>query len=201
MKGDPKVALRTSPNWSLTMPILAEETSLYPESLLDQVDEDSTRDWWVLYTKARQEKALARQLISFEVPFYLPLVSKENYFRGHRVHSYLPLFAGYVFLFANDAERVRSLTTNRISYMLYVSDPWQLRQDLLQISQLIASDAPLTVEKRLQPGQRVRVRNGPLVGMEGTLVTRRGRSKLLVLINFLGQGASVEINDFQLEPV
>jgi transcription antitermination factor NusG len=182
------------------MPILAAETSLFPESLLDQIEEKSTRDWWVLYTKARQEKALARQLAGFEIPFYLPLVPKENYIRGYRVLSYLPLFSGYVFLYANDMERVRSLTTNRISYMLYVSDPWQMWHDLRQISQLIASDAPLTVERRLQPGQRVRVRNGPLAGMEGTLVTRRGRSKLLVSINFLRQGASVEINDFQLEP-
>jgi transcriptional antiterminator RfaH len=182
------------------MPILAEETSRYPECLLDETEETPARDWWVLYTKARQEKALARQLSGFGIPFYLPLVSKENYIRGHRVQSFLPLFSGYVFLFADDTERIRSLTTNRISYMLYVHDPWQFKQDLRQISSLIASGAPLTVEKRLQPGQYVRVKNGPLVGMEGTLVSRRSRSKLLVSINFLGQGASVEINDYQLEP-
>ena len=86
------------------MPILAEETSLYPDGLLsDEQEVDSTRNWWVLYTRARQEKSLALQLAGYEIPFYLPLVSKENYIRGNCVHSFLPLFNGYVFLFANES--------------------------------------------------------------------------------------------------
>jgi transcription antitermination factor NusG len=189
------------------MPILAEEVSIFPEWLLDEDDvarigdaNGDSRNWWVMYTKARQEKALARQLVRYEIPFYLPLVPKEYCIRGNLVRSFLPLFGGYVFLCASESERVQTLTTNRVSYMLNVDDSQQLRLDLLQISRLIEADAPLTVEKRLQPGQWVRVKYGPFAGMEGTLMTRRGRTRLLVSINFLGQGASIEINDFQVEP-
>jgi len=184
------------------MPILTEEPSLYPETLLDEPPcESSERRWWVLYTKARQEKAISRELLGYQIPFYLPLVRKTSVIRGRQVSSFIPLFLGYVFLFGSEEERVRSLTTNRISRILTVDDGGCLVHDLRQLRQLIVSDAPLTVESRLVPGDRVRVRHGPFVGLEGTVLRRRGKTRLLVAVNFLQQGASVEVDDFLLEPI
>lgn len=184
------------------MPILSEEPSLYPETLLQDVTGvPSARRWWVLYTKARQEKALSRDLLGYEIPFYLPLVRKQSVNRGRRKTSHIPLFPGYLFMFGSEQERIRGLTTNRISRILTIDDPTRLLYDLNQLHQLIAADAPLTVESRLIPGNRVRVRHGPFAGIEGTVVTRRGQTRLLVSVDFLQQGASVEIDDFLLEPI
>jgi hypothetical protein len=66
---------------------------------------------------------------------------------------------------------------------------------------LIASNAPLTPESRLVPGNRVRVRAGALLGMEGTVLRRRGEVRLLVAINFIQQGASVLMEDCMLEAI
>ena len=184
------------------MPILSQEPSLYPETLLDGMPrEPSDRHWWVLYTKARQEKAVARDLLGYQVPFYLPIVRKTTICRGRKVASHIPLFSGYVFLFGSDEERVQALTTNRLSRILPVYDPEQLEHDLRQISRLIAAKRPLTVESRLMPGNRVRVRRGPFEGLEGTVMRRQGETRLLVTVDFLQQGASVEIDDFMLEPI
>jgi transcriptional antiterminator RfaH len=184
------------------MPILKEEPSLYPETLLDAAPaEVGGRRWLALYTKARQEKALARELLKYCVPFYLPLVRKTSVLRGRKRTSWAPLFGGYVFLYASEEERVRALTTNRISRVLMVEDPDQLLFDLRQLRQLIAVGAPLTIESRFGPGQRVRVRQGAFAGLEGTVRKRRGETRLLVSINFLQQGASVEIDDFMLDPL
>jgi transcription antitermination factor NusG len=184
------------------MPILSKEQSLFPETLLEEAPPGSEdRRWRVLYTKARQEKATARQLLQFHIPFYLPLVGKTAMSRGRKTQSFIPLFSGYVFMFSTEDERVRSLTTNRISRILTVEDPEQLVHDLGQLKQLIVSDAPLTVESRLVPGNRVRVRQGPFAGVEGSVLTRRGKTRLLVAVDFLQQGASVEIDDFLLDPV
>jgi transcriptional antiterminator RfaH len=183
------------------MPILKEEPSMYPEALLDAAPGDvADRRWLALYTKARQEKSLARELFKYGIPFYLPLVRKTTVTRGRKRTSLVPLFSGYVFLFGSEEERVRTLTTNRISRILVVEDPDQLVFDLRQLRQLIAANAPLTVESRLGPGQRVRVRQGPFAGLEGMVLKRRGETRLLVSINFLQQGASVEIDDFMLDP-
>jgi len=184
------------------VPILGEETSLFPGTLLDGANgQPSDRRWWVIYTKARQEKALARDLFSREIPFYLPLVKKTSANRAYGMTSRIPLFAGYVFMYGTEDERVQSLTTNRISRILTVHDPERLRNDLRQLRRTIAEEAPLRIEKRLAPGKRVRVRQGPLKGLEGIVVTRRGRTLLVVTVDFLQQGASMEISDFMLEPV
>lgn len=184
------------------MPILKEEPSIFPETLLDAAPSESAgRCWLAVYTKARQEKSLARELLKYGIPFYLPLVRKISVSRGRKRTSLAPLFGGYVFLFGSEEERVRALTTNRVSRMLTVEDPDQLVFDLRQLRQLIAANAPLTVESRLGPGQRVRVRNGAFAGLEGTVLKRRGETRLLVSINFLQQGASVEIDDYSLDPL
>lgn len=184
------------------MPILKSETELYPETLLDDLAlQDTSRRWWAVYTKSRQEKALARQLEGMSVPFYLPLVSHTKLMRGRRVTSQLPLFGSYLFVFADDGERVQTLSTKRITQMLPAGDGATLARDLVNVRSLIASGAPLTVESRLEAGCRVRVKNGSLMGMEGVVVARRGVERLLVAVQFLQQGVSIEINDFQVEPL
>ena len=118
------------------------------------------RRWWAVYTKSRQEKALARHLIGHQVPFYLPLIPKDNIIRSRRVRSHVPLFSGYIFLFGSEEERVTTLTTNRISRILPVADQDQLRRDLANVHGLIDRNAPLAVEQRLTPGDPVRIKSG-----------------------------------------
>ena len=183
------------------MPILEKEISEYPTGLLDNTEEPGERQWYAVYTKARQEKALVRQLVGYEIPFYLPLVPKENYIRGKRVESFLPLFGGYVFLFGTDHERVQALTTNRIVQVLPVNDQEQIRYDLRQLRDVIESGTPVTLEKHLEPGDRVRVEKGPLRGVEGTIVARRGERRLIIAVNYLQQGVSVQIDDFMVTRV
>ena len=208
------------------MPILDAETSLFPVNLLvtplpadsnsndtDQklaqpVDlsqseansHDSERSWWAVYTKARQEKAFARQIHGMEIPFYLPLVPKDNYIRGRRVRSLIPLFGGYVFMFGSEEERHQSLTTNRVSTILPVADQTQMFSELTKVKWLIDSEAPLTFEKRLVPGDPIRVKSGSLAGLEGTVIKRKGLMRIQIAVTMLNQGVSAEIDDFMLEP-
>jgi transcription antitermination factor NusG len=184
------------------VPILKQEQSIFPENLLEDFALDQRdRRWWVIYTKARQEKALSRELLAYHIPFYLPLVKKTILTKQRKRVSFVPLFAGYVFILANETERVKSLTTNRVSRILTVNDPEQLVFDLEQLRRLITSDAPLTLEQKLAPGDKVRIKQGSLMGLEGTVLVRRGVTRLLVSVNFLQQGASVEVDDYLLEQI
>jgi transcriptional antiterminator RfaH len=186
----------------MQMPILEAETSVFPENLLTDVAfQPSDRRWWVVYTKARQEKAFARQLLAYKVPFYLPLIPKDHLIRGRKVQSFIPLFGGYAFLYGDGQERVKSLTTNRVSTIIEVEDQSQLVRDLNQVWQLISTNAPLTVERRLSTGRLVRIKAGPMGGLEGRVIQRRGQTRLLVAVTMLQQGVSIEIDDFLLEPL
>ena len=81
------------------MPLLRLETCLYPEDLLSEPTEcRAGRGWWVLHSKPRAEKSIARQLVKHGVGFYLPLYEKHWRKNGRSQHSHLPLFPGYVFL-------------------------------------------------------------------------------------------------------
>jgi transcriptional antiterminator RfaH len=185
------------------MPILPEEPSIYPDTLLNGgEDPSSERRWWALHTKPRQEKALARNLFSEQIAFYLPLVKRTRAYRNRHVMTSLsPLFPGYVFVCAPEAECFFGVTIKRIVRTLTVHEPERLRDDLCRIRRLISSNAPLTPERRLVRGNRVRVRHGPLAGLEGTVLARHSKTRLVVNVDFLQQGASIEIDDFMLETV
>ncbi len=189
------------------MPILPAERNVFPRQLVSDFEdaedfpESEERAWWVLRTKPRQEKSVARQLVGTQAPFYLPLVKKDNLIRGRRVQSHIPLFTGYVFLFGDEDERGVALQTNRVAETLRVVDQPQLWNDLRQVARLLEADAPVTVESRLQPGAKVRVKSGVMKGMEGTVIARRPRSRLLVAVNFLQAGVSLEVGDYVLEPI
>jgi transcriptional antiterminator RfaH len=183
------------------MPIRAAEPDCFPYNLLDEMAfTDSSRRWWAAYTRPRQEKSLARQLHAKGVPFYLPLVAHSRLIAGRRHTSYLPVFGSYVFLFAEDTERIAALDTHRIADLIPAKDAAGVTRDLRNIRTLIASGAPLTVEGRLKRGQRVRVKNGALMGIEGMILERRGEDRLLVAVEFLQQGVSILISDYRVEP-
>jgi transcriptional antiterminator RfaH len=167
----------------------------------EAIDDFLDRRWWAVYTKARQEKSLARQLLGREVPFYLPLIAQDKMVRGRCVRSLIPLFTGYLFLYGSNDERVTCLTTNRVSRILPVTGQQELVRDLQQVQRLIELDVPLTIERRLMPGKRVRIKSGPMFGIEGKVIARRARTRLLVTVDFLQQGASIEIEDFHVEPL
>ena len=184
------------------MPVLTKETCLFPETLLESYDSIAVdSQWMVLYTKPRQEKSLARDLLRRMVPFYLPLVKKTLRYGPRRMSSFAPLFDGYLFMLGDEHQRTMSLATNRVVRILPVTDGVRLISDLCQIERLIQANVPLTIESRLQAGRKVRVRNGSFAGVEGVVLQRRGKTRLLVSVNFLQQGASVEIEDFCLEPL
>jgi transcription antitermination factor NusG len=190
------------------MAILKAEPFIYPEDLLapvEQVVSDTgdaaQRRWWVLYTRARQEKALSRDLHARQTPFFLPTVSKRTHNGKRTTTSHIPLFLGYVFIHGTPDDRVDALRSNRVSRVIDVPDPDRLVSDLQRLHRLILADAPLTIESRLAVGDQVRVLSGVFEGIEGRVLDRRGRSRLFVAIDFLQQGVSVELDDCILEPI
>ncbi len=186
------------------MPILPRETDIHPSQLLDGAATAAAdlEPWWVMYTLPRREKELMRRLRALDIAYYSPLVHKRARSPGGRMReSYIPLFPSYVFVCGGDAQRQQALATQCVSRTLAVPNAQQLVHDLRQIQRLIELDAPLTVEARIEPGRRVRVRSGSMAGLEGTVVKRRGKDWLVVAIEFLQQGASVLLEDFQVEPL
>ena len=189
------------------MPILPKQQDIYPNDLLDVVEGGAGREppvvggrWVAFYTLSRREKDLMRKLQAAGVPFYGPMVRRRLHSPGGRVRaSYVPLFPGYVFSLVDDEQRRAALATNTVARWIPIVDERMLVDDLRAIKRLIDTERPLTPEARIEPGQAVRVRTGALRGLEGTVVKRRGAERLLVAVRFLNQGASIELEDVDLE--
>ncbi len=182
------------------MPLLEAEAQCYPSDLLQlPLTLDNERQWWVMRTRTRQEKSLARDLLNREIPYYLPQIPKSAVIRGRKRTSFIPLFSGYLFMFGDERERYASLTTNRVAQVLPVREQRELNQDLQQIYRLVQAKAPLTIESRLKEGDRVRVKNGPFAGVEGSVLSRGRKSRVIVAVRLIQQGVSLEIEDCQLE--
>lgn len=183
------------------MPILKREADMHPDDLLDS-PRATSQPWWAVYTLARQEKKLMRELQAQDVAFYAPVIARRYRSPNGRLRtSYEPLFSNYVFVCGDEEARYTAVCTGCVSRVMPIPQTEELVVDLRQIHQLILSDAPLSPESRLEPGQRVRIRNGPFAGYEGVIVRREKEVRLQVYVRFMEQGVSVSIEDCQADPI
>jgi transcriptional antiterminator RfaH len=162
---------------------------------------DFAGEWWVVHTKSRNEKALAHDLISKKISYFLPMSWKVSRRSRRTVRSLLPLFSGYVFFCGKEEERVELWRTDRVANLIEVKDQQKLLKELLQIEQALRAGAPLTAHKYIKAGQRCRVMAGPLLGLQGVVVKTRGATRLVLQVDMLGQAASVEIDVDMIETV
>jgi transcription antitermination factor NusG len=182
------------------MPILKREPDIWPLNLFQEFELTAAQPWWAMYTLPRFEKKLMRQLIDLQIPFYGPMIAKR--FRspqGRLRTSYEPLFPNYIFVYGDEMVRYRTVCTGSVSRWLAVPFPQELVDDLRQVYDLIQTEQPLSPEMNLEPGQRVRVRSGVFKGFEGTVLRRENEVRLLISVRYMGRGASVALDDCQLE--
>lgn len=186
------------------MPILAPESDVFPNDLFARAElgGEAQRQWRVFYLLSRREKEFMRRLRALQIAHYCPMIAKRYRSPAGRLRtSYLPLFSGYVFVYGTEADRYQAMTTNCVSRWMPVTDGCELTTDLRQIRNLISTGAPLTAEARLEPGEPVRIRKGAFAGLEGTIVKRHGFTRLVVAVRFLQQGASILLEDCEVEAI
>lgn len=186
------------------MPILKPENDIFPDDLLDNKSLLSHPDrvWWSLYTRSRREKDLSRHLFQRQIPFYAPVIGKRYRSPNGRLRtSFVPLFPSYVFLFGNQDDRLEALTTNTISKSERIEEVGRFIEELKQIHGLIRAGIPLTPEAKLESGNRVRVKNGPFLGYEGVVIRREGKTRLLLSLQYLQKGVSMELDEGYLDPI
>jgi transcriptional antiterminator RfaH len=196
-----------------------ENPFLYPRDLLDYtsvrcadevsdanewfrrqaLDGDGPR-WWLIHTRPRHEKTLARELRALDVAHYLPVTKCKAFTRGRPRVTRAPQFPGYLFLWGTLEQRVLALKTNRVVATHRIDDQKGLANQLWDLADLIEKGVPLRIEERLVAGQSVRVKSGLLRDKRGVIMRRAGKTRLFVLINELLGGVSLDIEQHLLEP-
>ena len=162
---------------------------------------DCTGLWWVAHTKSRNEKALAHELVNKNISYFLPMTWNIRRHKGRKIKSLLPLFSSYVFFCGDEKQRLEVLRTNRVANLIEVKDQDKFVNELTQIEQALLAGADLAPHKYLKKGQCCRVITGPLEDLQGIVVTTKGTMRLILQIDILGQGASVEVDTNMVEAV
>ncbi|MBM81510.1 MAG: antitermination protein NusG [Planctomycetaceae bacterium] len=183
------------------MPILTQEPDVFPDELLDS-DIDPQLNWCVVHTRPRQEKTLGRKLRTLGIGHYIP--QSEKKYRspnGRKRTSFVPLFPGYAFVLCNDEQKLAIYTTNAVAKVLDVVDGEQLLFDLRQVRRLTMTGKALSRMDHMPPGTRVRVKSGPFAEFEGLVLKQRTGDRLLVAVNYLQQGVTIELEDYELEEI
>ncbi|TWT78397.1 transcriptional activator RfaH [Posidoniimonas polymericola] len=159
--------------------------------------DDWQTPWHVAYCKPRQEKSLARDLISLGVSYFLPMVERVSTSGGRRRTALNPLFPSYLFFAAEEQERLAAVKTNRILHFLQVNEAEQqvLSRELESLEACLRTQ-PKEVElyNHLVKGQRVRITGGGMKDWEGIVEDASRPHKVWVGVSTLGGGVLVEVH-------
>lgn len=172
--------------------------ALWPQ---DQSLVDFEGTWWVAHTRSRNEKALAWQLQRKDIQYFLPLTPKVSRGKGRTVRSLLPLFTGYLFFCGDEHQRVEVLQTNRVANLIEVPDQKKLVTDLFPIERVVREGGTLSPHPYIREGQKCRVIAGPLMGVEGIVISAANQMRLVLQVDILGQATSVEIDSDLIEVI
>ena len=157
--------------------------------------------WVVAHTRPRCEKKLADAARRAGAHVYLPLQAKMHRYGARERTFSSPLFAGYVFCRGDVAVR-RWLRQNQYTAnLLEVPDQAALAAQLQQLYTLLAAGHLVEVMPFLERGRRVRVKSGPLRGLEGIVMRVQGAARVVVNIDMIRQAAAVEVDSAILAPV
>ena len=161
--------------------------------------------WYAVHTRSRHEKQVDLFLSERGVETFLPLVHTLSRRRDRKKYVDIPLFPGYLFVFTEkerllfDVKYTRGVT-RIIGTDLDAPTPIPDKQ-ILDIKSIMETEVQLDPFPYLKKGRMVRVKSGPLKGLEGILVERKGHYKLVIQIDLLQKGAAAEVYISDIEPI
>lgn len=160
--------------------------------------------WYAVHTRSRHEKQVDLFLRERGIETFLPLIQTLSRRRDRKKYVNIPLFPGYLFV-CTEKERLYDVKYTRGVTRIIGTDmdtPTPIPdKQILDIKSIMESDVKLDPFPYLKKGRTVRVKSGPLKGLEGILVERKGHYKLVIRIDLLQKGAAAEVYISDIEPI
>lgn len=155
--------------------------------------------WYVAHTRPRCEKKLTGYCRREGLAVTLPLFRSVRKYRGKRVVFEKPLFPGYVFLQLLPEQTRKVYQSDYVANLLNVPDQKTFEEQLNDILFALETDVEICLAPQITEGARVRIKSGPLRGMEGFVERRSGQVMVLLRLDFIRQAAAVKMEAGDLE--
>lgn len=166
----------------------------------------SPSNWYVVYTKPRREQVALENLEHQAFECFLPMaLNPYQRQRRSRARRREPLFPRYLFLRAcPDTQSLAAVHSTRGAIGLVRSgiEAATVQEGVISVirRRIDPDEGVVRLEPTpLQPGDRVRIFNGPFSGLDGIFQRRSGTERSLLLLDLLGGTARVEVNSLLLE--
>ena len=159
--------------------------------------------WYVLYTRHQHEKTVAQILTSKGFEILLPLYSTARQWKDRTKLISVPLFPCYVFLRGALERQLAVMTTPGVHAIVSTAgQPTPIpHSEIEAIRRVVEGGARVEPHPFLTCGEWVRVKCGPLMGIQGILVRKKNLYRLVLSVEILGKAASVEIDALLVERV
>jgi transcription antitermination factor NusG len=156
--------------------------------------------WYAVWTRSHCEQLVAQQLASKGFTAFLPQMHTWSRRAGTPHVIRVPMFPGYLFV-SGSMDRHRHVAVLSVRGVVRVlgedgQRPTPIPDGQVEAIQRVV-DASVSVlpHAHLSEGDRVRVVDGPLNGVEGIYVKdRSARGRLVLSIDLLGRSVAVEVD-------
>lgn len=151
--------------------------------------------WFALRVKSRYEKMVATMANNKGFEEFLPLYQYRRRWSDRVKSVEFPLFPGYVFCRLDPERRLALLTIPGVLHFVGIGKtPIPIDDaEIAVIQSTIRSGLSPEPWPYLQVGQRVRLEEGPLTGVEGILVGTSKQQRLVVSVTLLKRSVAVTI--------
>lgn len=159
--------------------------------------------WYALYTRYHHEKNVARALSAKGFSVFLPLYAAPRRWKDRTKVIMLPLFSCYVFLQGGLERHLDVVTTAGVHGFVCCGErPACIPQAEIEgIRRVVERSIKVEPHPFIRRGDRIRVKAGPLEGIEGILVRKKNFSRLVLTVELLGKSAAVEVDVSLVERV
>jgi len=164
---------------------------------------DQAPRWFAVHTRYQHEQAVAASLLSKGFSVFLPTYDTIHRWSDRKKPVTLPLFPGYLF-FADEIDRRNQiLSTPGVNAIIKTGSlPAEIsNEEITAIRRMVESTLVVGPHPFLSEGDLVRIKAGPLEGLEGIISRRKDALRLVLSIQILGQSAAVEIDGCVVERV
>ncbi len=155
--------------------------------------------WFVAHTRPRCEKKLLEYCQRHQLSATLPCADSAHKYRGKTVSFSKPIFPGYVFLQLEPGQAQTVRQSQHVANLLDVFDQATFAEQLNAILMALKSDLEIRLAPAIDAGMHVRIKAGPLRGIEGWVEQRSGMATVLLRLDFIGQAAAVKVDADLLE--
>ncbi len=164
---------------------------------MNQKDNNLSKFWHVVYTRSRAEKKVYEELTKNNIESFLPLQKRLRQWKDRKKWVEMPLMSGYCFVNISRKEYDEVLKTNNVvCYITFEGKAAVIPESQINaLKQMLRQyDFEVTVStENFEPGKKVEVVAGPLIGLQGELVEARGKNKFMLRFEQINSSFMVEV--------